>query len=194
MRRGIGALAGLLIVAALVIGLTQASSGGSGEANAPPFDLPAAKRKLEAAPAPLNGLYAQANALLGGGTGAFSDRLAELKGHPLVINKWASWCGPCVSEFPVFQSVATQRGTDVGFLGLNVTDTDAHARAFLAKRPLPFPSYVDPNEELTGSLKAPLKLAPVTIFLARDGKVASIHTGPYGTSAQLNTDIDRYLG
>jgi thiol-disulfide isomerase/thioredoxin len=194
MRRALGVLAGLFLVAAVVIGLTQASGGASEDAKAPVFDLPAAKRKLEAAPAPLNGLYAQANELLGGGTGAFSDRLAELKGHPLVINKWASWCGPCVSEFPIFQSVATQRGTDVGFLGLNVTDTDSHARGFLARRPLPFPSYVDSDEKLTGSLKAPLKIAPVTIFLARDGRVASIHTGPYRTSAQLNTDIDRYLG
>ena len=194
MRRALVVLAALALVVVMVIGLTQAKGGGTDTGNAATFDLPAAKRKLEAAPAPLNGLYAQANQLIGGGTSAFTDRLAELKGHPLVINKWASWCGPCQAEFPIFQSVATQRGADVGFLGLNVTDTDSHARGFLAKRPLPFPSYVDPEEKLTGSLKAPLKLAPVTIFLARDGKVATIHTGPYRSAAQLNTDIDRYLG
>jgi cytochrome c biogenesis protein CcmG/thiol:disulfide interchange protein DsbE len=194
MRRALVLFAALALVAVIVIGLTETKGGGTGGGDAAAFDLPAAKRRLEAAPAPLNGLYAQANELIGGGTSAFSRRLAELKGHPLVINKWASWCGPCQTEFPIFQSVATQRGADVGFLGLNVTDTDAHARGFLAKRPLPFPSYVDPEEKLTGSLKAPLKLAPVTIFLARDGRVATIHTGAYRTAAELNTDIDRYLG
>jgi cytochrome c biogenesis protein CcmG/thiol:disulfide interchange protein DsbE len=194
MRRALVVLAALALVVVVVIGVTEAKGGGSGGGGASTFDLPAAKRKLEAAPAPLNGLYAQANQLIGGGTSAFGDRLAQLKGHPLVINKWASWCGPCQAEFPIFQSVATQRGAAVGFLGLNVTDTDSHARGFLAKRPLPFPSYVDPEEKLTGSLKAPLKLAPVTIFLARDGRVATIHTGPYRSAAQLNTDIDRYLG
>ncbi len=193
MRRVLVLVGGLLIAVVVVIGLTQASGGSEGGDEASSFDLPAAKRKLEAAPAPLNGLYAQANQLLGGGTAAFDARLTELKGHPLVISKWASWCGPCQAEFAIFQNAATQRGTRVGFLGLNVNDVDSHARGFLAKRPLPFPSYVDPDEKLTSSLKAPLKIAPVTIFLDRDGKVATIHTGAYKTKAQLITDIDRYL-
>jgi cytochrome c biogenesis protein CcmG/thiol:disulfide interchange protein DsbE len=134
----------------------------------------------------------QASELLPGGTGAFSQRLTELKGHPIVINKWASWCGPCQAEFPIFQHVATQRGADVAFLGLDVNDAKSHALAFLAKRPLPFPSYVDPDEKLTASLKAPLKIAPVTVFLDRQGKTF-IHAGSYKTTAELNADIDRYL-
>jgi cytochrome c biogenesis protein CcmG/thiol:disulfide interchange protein DsbE len=193
MGRVLALAGGLLIAVVVVIGLTQTKGSGDTTDKAASFDLPAAKRKLATAPAPLNGLYAQANELLNGGTTAFSDRLAQLKGHPLVINKWASWCGPCQAEFSIFQDVATARGANVGFIGLNVSDVDSHARGFLAKRPLPFPSYVDPDEKLTASLKAPLKFAPLTIFLAPDGKVASIHTGAYTSEAQLNTDIDRYL-
>jgi cytochrome c biogenesis protein CcmG, thiol:disulfide interchange protein DsbE len=192
MRRALGALAAVILVAAVVIGLTQAS-GGSDAEKQPPFDLPAAKRTLATAPAPLNGLYAQANELLTGGEDAFGQRLGELKGHPLVINKWASWCIPCQSEFPIFQTVATERGKAVGFLGLNVNDVDAAARKFLTKRPLPYPSYVDTKEELTHSLKAPLKVAPVTVFVDREGKTAYIHPGEYKTAAQLTADIDRYL-
>jgi cytochrome c biogenesis protein CcmG, thiol:disulfide interchange protein DsbE len=193
MRRWLGVLAAAVLVGVVVIGLTQAS-GSDDTGDAAKFDLPAAKRTLEAAPAPLNGLYAQANELIPGGEGAFSSRLAELKGHPLVINKWASWCGPCQAEFSIFQNVAKERGKSVGFLGLNVNDTDSHARGFLSKRPLPFPSYVDPDEKLTGSLKAPLKVAPITIFIGRDGKVATFHSGAYTSQAKLNADIDRYLG
>jgi cytochrome c biogenesis protein CcmG/thiol:disulfide interchange protein DsbE len=192
MRRALGALAAVILVVVVVIGLTQAGSGGDAEKQ-PPFDLPAAKRQLATAPAPLNGLYAQANQLLTGGDHAFDQRLGELKGHPLVINKWASWCVPCQTEFPIFQTVATRRGKGVGFLGLNVSDADAAARKFLAKRPLPYPSYVDAKEELTHSLKAPLKIAPVTVFVDRAGKTAYIHPGEYKTSAQLSADIDRYL-
>jgi thiol-disulfide isomerase/thioredoxin len=194
MRRWLWVLAAAVMVGAVVIGLTQASKGSTEEGDASKFDLPAAKRELSTAPAPLSSLYAQANELLGGGTSAFGARLAELKGHPLVINKWASWCGPCQAEFSIFQNVAKERGKSVGFLGLNVTDTDAHARAFLAKRPLPFPSYTDPDEKLTASLKAPLHNAPITIFLDRDGKVATFHSGAYPSEAKLNADIDRYLG
>jgi cytochrome c biogenesis protein CcmG/thiol:disulfide interchange protein DsbE len=193
MRRPIAAVAALVLVVVIVIGLTQASKGGTQTGDASKFDLAAAQRELEAAPAPLDRLYAQANQLLGGGTTAFSARLAELKGHPLVINKWASWCGPCQAEFSIFQNVAKERGKSVGFLGLNVSDTDSHARGFLAKRPLPFPSYVDPDEKLTASLKAPLKNAPITIFLDRDGKVSTFHSGAYASEAKLNADIDRYL-
>ncbi len=195
MRRVLGVLAAGVLVVVIVIGLTQANKGDSGDSggDATKFDLPAAKQKLASAPPPLSGLYAQANELLGGGTGAFAARLGQLKGHPLVINKWASWCGPCQAEFSIFQNVATDRGKDVGFLGLNVTDVDSHARGFLAKRPLPFPSYTDPDEKLTAELKAPLKVAPVTVFIARDGRIATVHSGAYRSTQQLNADIDRYL-
>jgi len=192
MRRVLLAAGAVALVAVIVIGLTQ--TGGGGEAgDATKFDLPAAKQKLADAPAPLSGLYAQANQLLGGGTNALTARMAELKGHPLVINKWASWCGPCQAEFSVFQDVATARGKQVGFLGLDVNDTDSHARGFLSKRPLPFPSYTDPNEKLTAALQAPQNVAPVTVFIARDGRIATVHAGPYKSTKQLEADIDRYL-
>jgi cytochrome c biogenesis protein CcmG/thiol:disulfide interchange protein DsbE len=193
MRRLLYAAGGLVLVVVIVIGLTQASGKNKTE-NVASFNLPQAQKQLETAPAPLNGLYEQANELLGGGTSAFTARLGQLKGHPLVINKWASWCGPCVTEFPIFENVASQRGTSVGFIGLNVNDANSHAKAFLAKRPLPFPSYADPSEKLTASIAAPLKIAPVTIFLGRDGKIATIHTGPYQSTKQLNDDITHYLG
>jgi cytochrome c biogenesis protein CcmG, thiol:disulfide interchange protein DsbE len=192
VRAPLIALAAAGLVAVLVIGLTQAGSG-SGTEKLPKFDLQAARRALATAPAPLNGLYAQANELLTGGESAFSRRLAELRGRPLVINKWASWCGPCQAEFPIFQSVAAKQGTRVGFLGLDVNDTDSAARRFLSQRPLPYPSYVDTSEHLTHSIDAPLKVAPVTVFLNRAGKTAYIHTGAYLSAAQLSTDIRRYL-
>jgi len=191
MRRLLVLVAAVGLVVVVVIGLTQA--GGQTGSDGTDFDLPAAKQKLADAPAPLSGLYAQANQLLGGGTSAFTARMAELKGHPLVINKWASWCGPCQAEFSVFQDVATARGKQVGFLGLDVNDTDSHARGFLSKRPLPFPSYTDPNEKLTAALQAPQNVAPVTVFIARDGRIATVHAGPYKSTKQLEADIDRYL-
>jgi thiol-disulfide isomerase/thioredoxin len=181
-----------VLIAIVVIGLTKA--GGGGGATNPPDSLADAQKKLSGSPQPFAGLHAQANQLVGGGKAAFEQRLDELKGHPLVINKWASWCGPCQSEFSIFQDVATERGKQVGFLGLDVNDTDAHARGFLADRPLPFPSYTDPNEKLTAELKAPQKVAPVTVFVARDGRIATVHSGPYKSTEQLKADIDRYLG
>ena len=192
MRRLLVVVGGIVLVVVVVIGLTQASQKNGPSAKPFHFDLNAAKQRLATAPAPLNGVYAQANELLPGGRHAFDKRIAQLHGHPVVVNKWASWCVPCQSEFPVFESVAAKEGAKVAFLGDNGTDVDAAARRFLAKRPLPFPSYTDPHETIARSLEIPQNY-PMTILLDRDGKMAHIHAGPYRSDADLIKDIRRYL-
>ena len=190
MRRLLVLVAAVGLVVVVVIGLTQA--GGQTGSDGTHFDLPAAKRTLATAPAPLNGIYAQANQLLGGGQEAFDARIDELKGTPLVINKWASWCGPCQAEFPVFQAAALKHGKEVGFIGLNSADADKKALNFLAERPLPFPSYTDPQDQIARKRSIAVGF-PMTQFIGRDGKTAYIHTGPYTSEAQLTEDIERYL-
>jgi cytochrome c biogenesis protein CcmG/thiol:disulfide interchange protein DsbE len=193
MRRLVVPLLGIALVVVLVIGLTQAGGKSDREPEAPKFDVDAATAELAGAPAPLASLYEQPSALLEGGKKAFERRVASLKGHPAVVNKWASWCRPCRAEFPVFQQVATQRGKEIAFIGINGTDKRPAAEKFLAERPLPYPSYEDPREDIAQERKA-AKYYPMTLFIDERGKTAFIHTGEYTTTAQLNADIDRYLG
>jgi thiol-disulfide isomerase/thioredoxin len=193
MRRAIWILAGIALVAVLVIGLTQANGKDPGPARAPRFDLGAAKARLATAPAPLAALYGVADPLLGGGRTAFDKRIAALRGHPVVVNKWASWCRPCRAEFPIFQRVAAARGTSVAFVGLNGKDKAPAARRFLASQPLPYPSFQDPSEDVARALKAP-SFYPMTVFLDRRGRTAYIRTGEYTSAQELTADIDRYLG
>ena len=180
----------VLLTVVLIVGLTQARRGG--EEEAAPFVLGTARQQLQGAPEPLAELHAQSSELLGGGVPAFEDRLAALKGHPVVINKWASWCNPCRAEFPAFQQVATARGKEVAFLGINASDARDPARRFLADFPVPFPSYVDPDEKIARRLKAPANY-PITVFVDRAGKTAFIHQGGYTSQADLERDIDQYL-
>jgi cytochrome c biogenesis protein CcmG/thiol:disulfide interchange protein DsbE len=192
MRRLLLVLGTVALVAVVVIGLAQA--GGSRDEDQPTaFGLEQAKQQLQGAPAPLAALHEQSNALLEGGTNAFDRRLTQLEGYPVVINKWASWCRPCRAEFPIFQQVATERGKEIAFLGLNAGDKRPAAEDFLAERPLPYPSYEDPDEDIARELEA-AKFFPMTMFVDATGNTAFIKAGEYTSRAELEADIDRYLG
>ena len=193
MRRLLLLLGTVALVAVVVIGLAQAGGGGEEPETPATFDLERAKQQLAGGPAPLAALYAQANTILDGGRRAFDKRIAGLEGHPVVINKWASWCRPCRAEFPIFQQVATERGRELAFLGINAEDKRPAAEQFLSERPLPYPSYEDPDEEIARELEAS-KYFPMTIFVDADGKTAFIKAGEYTSRAELEADIDRYLG
>jgi cytochrome c biogenesis protein CcmG, thiol:disulfide interchange protein DsbE len=185
----------VILTAVLVVGLSQAGSKTSdppaGATKA--FDLEAAKRQLAGAPAPLAALHAQSSELLEGGVPAFEKRLAALKGTPVVVNKWASWCGPCRAEFPAFQELATKRGKEIAFLGVNAHDSENKARDFLAEYPIPFPSYVDPDEKIAREIEAPANY-PITVFVDAQGKTAFIHQGGYTSASELAADVEQYLG
>jgi cytochrome c biogenesis protein CcmG, thiol:disulfide interchange protein DsbE len=111
----------------------------------------------------------------------------------VVINKWASWCGPCRHEFPFFEHVSTSNGKKIAFLGLNSGDNTGDAKDFLKDFPVTYPSYEDPDEKAARKLGAPANY-PITVFLDAKGRQAFIRQGNYKSEAQLQGDIDRYLG
>ena len=122
---------------------------------------------------------------------SLTERIEALRGHPIVINKWASWCGPCRAEFPIFQKVSTDLGKEVAFLGLNAGDNRQDAAAFLEKFPIPFPSVVDPAEKQARKVGLPANY-PMTAFYDAAGKRTFVHQGQYRTEADLLADIEKY--
>ena len=147
---------------------------------------------LAGSPAPLRTLHSQANQLLGGGVAAFKARLAGLRGYPVVVNRWAEWCGPCRSEFPVYQRVSLQLGRRVAFVGLDGNDFAGPARSFLRRYPVSYPSYMDPRSEVAGAFNATFGF-PLTIFFTPAGKQVYVHAGPYLNAAALVRDIRFYV-
>jgi cytochrome c biogenesis protein CcmG, thiol:disulfide interchange protein DsbE len=148
-------------------------------------------KALAGAPAPLAALHKQANDLLPGGTEAYETRVEQLRGYPVVVNVWASWCGPCRFEFPVLQRLSARYGKEVAFLGVNSQDSDDAATTFLREEPVPYPSYTDPDKEIADSIGATVGL-PDTAFYDRSGELVYLKQGPYADNSELEADVRRY--
>lgn len=175
---------------ALLAGVITACGSGDespGQSSKPPDYEDA----LAGAPGPLVALYEQGGELLGGGVEAFQGRLAKLRGYPVVVNKWASWCGPCRAEFPFFQSQAAKHGTKVAFLGVNSNDSEDAAGTFLEEFPVPYPSYSDPDSEIASFLEVGIEF-PATVFIDSEGNTVFAQRGGYASEQQLAADIERY--
>jgi cytochrome c biogenesis protein CcmG, thiol:disulfide interchange protein DsbE len=126
-----------------------------------------------------------------GGRAEFEAYIEKQRGTPVVVNKWASWCGPCRFEFPFLQKQAEKRKGEVVFVGVNAQDNRGDARKFLAEFPVPFRHFEDPNQEIAESFDG-VQGFPVTAFYRADGEREFVHYGGYASEAKLAEDIDRY--
>ncbi len=153
-----------------------------------------ATQALIGSPAPLAALHAQASRMIGSEPQLMA-RIKALRGYPIVINAWASWCGPCQAEFGLFASASEQYGRQVAFLGADTDDSAGDAGAFLSQHRVSYPSYSDTSAGLHALLTAGLEGLPTTIFIDRSGKVVFVHTGQYDVQGTLDEDIKtRALG
>ena len=188
-KRSLLALAALALAVLLGVGLAQLG----GPTRAAPSRLSPAQvqARLAGSPPPLAALHAQGGQIIGGGLPALRVRMAALRGRPIVVNKWASWCAPCRAEFGVFQQVSASTGRRVAFLGIDSGDSSrAKAVAFLRSFPVSYPSYYDRSGQ-AGEAITDSAFTPVTVFYDSRGS-QYIHQGPYLSAAKLEADVRRY--
>jgi cytochrome c biogenesis protein CcmG/thiol:disulfide interchange protein DsbE len=177
-------------LALALIAVALAGCGTRARNAAPPAGTVATAFK--GSPPPLASLHAQANQLLSGGSTAFKARLASLRSYPVVVNKWASWCDPCQTEFPSFQRAAVAFGRRVAFVGLDGKDHNPSAAAFLRRFPVTYPSYVDPHASIASTIQASTYF-PLTVYFDRNHKIVYVHAGPYLSATALEQDIRHYV-
>ena len=105
--------------------------------------------------------------------------LSDLAGKPVVLNFWASWCPPCKSEMPEFDSVYQEMGEEVCFMMVNLTDGDRETRAsamkFIEAQGYEFPVYLDTKQDAVVTYG--VTSIPTTYFIDKDGFIAARAVG-----------------
>lgn len=117
--------------------------------------------------------------------------LRDLRG-PMVLNVWASWCGPCRAELPYLQEAHTALGSQVRFVGLAMKDDDGPSREWLSYNGIDWPSLADNKGSIRGPLGVPGP--PVTLFVNSDGRIVSVHYGQFTSARQVSDAIAEHLG
>ena len=105
-------------------------------------------------------------------------RLSDLRGRPVVLNFWATWCVPCKAEMPELQALYSETGAGAGFelLAVNLREAPAPAAVFGAGLGLTFPLVIDTEGALATSYR--VTVLPTTIIIDADGIVREQHLGP----------------
>ncbi len=113
--------------------------------------------------------------------------VAELQGRVVVLNFWASWCGPCRAEQPdLNEAFEVLPDDEVAFLGVNIEDPEANALAHIREFDIPYDSLYDPTNSYASRFEGVgPRTIPTTIFLDADGRVAVRVLGIIGTAETI---------
>ncbi len=121
-------------------------------------------------------------------------KLSDFRGKPVILNFWASWCGPCKMEMPDFDEAYQTYGEQVHFLMVNLTDgsqeTVETASAFIAEQGYSFPVYFDTDQ--SGAIAYGVNAVPVTYFIDSEGNFVAWQQGVL-TAQTLQVGMDMLL-
>jgi peroxiredoxin len=120
-----------------------------------------------------------------------SVRLADYKGKVILLNVWATWCGPCQTEIPeLVESYETYKDKGVVILGVSLDDTAEMLRAYAPKKKITYPMLLMQDD--VDQAYGPFFGVPVTIFIGRDGIISRKHLGPV-SKEQVDREIKALL-
>jgi len=158
----------------------------TGSPNTPEEDA-AADAKAAGKAAPLNFTLKDMNGV--------DVKLASFKGKPIVMNFWATWCGPCRAEIPSLvelQKAYSEEGKDVVILGISVDDPVEKLKPYASQMKMNYPVLVGNGRDDVQDAFGPLWGIPVTVFIDREGRIAKKHSG-IASKEQFEQEIKALL-
>ena len=118
-------------------------------------------------------------------------RLSELRGKHVVLNFWATWCGPCRQEMPAFEEEHRARAAEgLVVLAINMKEGPGLVDPFVKKLDLTFPVLLDRSGSVSARYR--VRVLPTTVFITPEGVVDGIRQGPY-SRRQLSQRLDQFL-
>lgn len=127
--------------------------------------------------------------------GGKSFKLSEAKGKVLVLDFWATWCGPCRESFPLLEKLSKKHKKDAfELVAINIDDTPADVDDFLASTDVHFTIGFDPGGEKVAGKKYPIPTMPTTYVIDASGKVRHVHAGFHdGEAEELEAEVTKLL-
>lgn len=119
-------------------------------------------------------------------------KLASFKGKVILLNFWATWCGPCKAEIPSLVELQQQYASDLVVLGFSVDDTVDKMKPYAAQYKINYPLLVGNGREDVQDAFGPMYGIPVSVIIGRDGMIAKKHSG-IATKAQFEREIKALL-
>lgn len=176
---------------ALALALIWLAPGSSPQPEAPHEDGAAAEHPGDPADADVQGKMARLDFTLKDMHGV-DVSLSSFKGKVILVNFWATWCGPCKAEIPDLVALQQQYKDDLVVLGVSIDDTADKLLPYAAEYKMNYPVLVGNGREDVQDAFGPLWGIPVSVIVDREGRIAKKHSG-IGTLEQFEREIKALL-
>ncbi len=120
--------------------------------------------------------------------------LGDFRGKPVLLNFWATWCGPCRFEMPFIQKIFEKKEwSDIGLviLAIDIGEGPSSVREFMEHFGLSFPALLDTNQDV--ALKYNIRAIPTTFFIDKDGIIQDIKVGAFSSKTEIEKRLVKII-